>query len=169
MPRNVLGNLPRRARALSKGLEGSGHGGHRADHPRRQQARKNLGSAIAVGEALGGAPVRLIHVFLHPPAVERTVRERVDGEDIDIVAVEKAAELAERGRRAQGFGRDRGQSQAQPERRPWGNLRLDLRHMGVKAGAHLVPRLTGVNVGAVGEMDVAGNTVETHHFSPKLS
>jgi hypothetical protein len=102
--RNVLGNLPHRARTLSERFECSGHGRDRAHLARGQQGRKNLGGPVGVSEALGSTPVRLVHIFLHPPTMERTVRESVDGEDVETVAVKKTAELVERGRRTQGIG-----------------------------------------------------------------
>ena len=51
----------------------------------RQQRRENVRDAIREDEALRLQPVRLIDVFLHPGAVEGTVGERVDCEDVKIL------------------------------------------------------------------------------------
>ena len=81
-------------------LERPRDGRHRADHPFRQKRRQDLGGAIGVAQPLRRKPIRLINVLLHAAPMEWAVGERVDGEDVQILASEKRTKLVERRRRA---------------------------------------------------------------------
>ncbi len=87
----------------------------------------------------------------------------VDGED---VAAERIELLAERRKRI-GVPRARRrlprQAQADAERAIRRDGRFDRRHMGVEALANGRPTLAGVDVGAIGQMDIAAREVIELH------
>ena len=127
-----------------------------------KQPRQDFGGLVRVGQPFGREPVGLVDVLLDAPAVKRTVGKGIDGEDVEIVPRQQRAQLVERRGLAQRLRRDRRQPQAEPERRIRRDRGLDRRQVGLEAVANLVPALAGMDVGAVGEVDVTGKMIEPH-------
>ena len=97
--------------------------------------------------------------------MEWAIGERVDGEDVEIFAVEKPAKLVEHRRRAQRLSGDPREPKTKSEYTVRRYSRLDVCDMSLEALAHLVPALAGVDVGTVGEMR-ARQMTELHEFRP---
>ena len=94
--------------------------------------------------------------------MKRAEGKRIDGEDVEIEPAEERAEFHECRRFAQCLRGNRRQPQADAERRIGRDLRLDPRQVRLEARPHLVPALAGMDVGAVGEMDLTGKMIEAH-------
>ena len=148
-------------------LEGSRHGRHRARHSFGKQRGEDLGGLVGVGQPLGREPVGLVDVLLHARPMKGAIGKRIDREDVEIVPRQKRAQLVERRGLAQCLRRDRREPQAEPERRVGRDRGLDARQVRFEAVAHLVPALSRMDVGAVGEMDITGKMIEPHDRLPK--
>ena len=154
----VLDDQGQVLRPGERGLERTGYGAQAAfdSGVLRQQGRQQICELIGVAQPLGVAPVGQVDVFLHTLAVESAVRKAVDGEDVHALAAEKVAKLGQRRGRGQlGSGTRR---QAQPDTKvaigPGGHQAVaDRRDMAVEVRADFSPRLTRMDVAAVGEMD----------------
>src|SRR5262249_1691863 len=163
MPSHMVCHQTRRVRARPRdALEGARHGRDRTNHPLGQQRGKQSGSAIRVGKALRCEPVRLVDILLHPATMKWSVRKRIDGEDVEIVTKQIVSKYRKGFRRAQCLGSDRRKAQSDAERRVRRYLGFDVEEMRLKTSAHLVPRFSCMDVGAVGEMDVAGKMIKLH-------
>ena len=137
--------------------------------PSGKQPGEDLGALVGVGQPLGREPVGLVDILLHARPVKRAIRKRIDGEDVEIVPRQQRAQLVERRGLAQRLRRDGGEPQAEPERRARRDRGLDPRQVRFEAVAHLVPALAGMDVGAVGEVDVTGKMIEPHDRLPQVA
>ena len=169
VPRHHVGHDARGVRAACRDrLECSRHGRHRARQSFGKQLAENLGGLVGVGQPLGREPVRLVDVLLDPRPMEGAIRKGVDREDVEIVPRQKRTQLFERRGLAQCLRRDRGEPQPEPERRCRRDRGLDARQVRFKAFTHLVPALSRVDVGAVGEVDITGKMIEPHDRLPRV-
>src|SRR5262249_7832112 len=72
---------------------------HRADRSmasQRQKVREQIDQQDRIRGALGLVPVGSVNVLLHARVVKRAVWKPVDREDVQVVRLEKVAELRER-------------------------------------------------------------------------
>src|SRR5215831_7658055 len=122
---------------------------HRADHPVRQKHRQDLSGAIRIAQPLRLEPIRLIDILLHASPMEWAIGKGVNGEDVEIFAVEKRSKLVKHRWRAQRLGGDPREPKAKSERSVRRYSRLDVWDMSLKALAHLVPTLARVDIRTV--------------------
>jgi len=136
-------------------LERAGNGAHAAfdGTVARQQIGQQIGQQVRVAQPLRVAPIWQVHLLLHARSMEGPVGETIDGEDIHPVADEEVPKFGKRGRGRQlGSGACR-KPQAHAEIAGGYQSVAHRQHMLAKVGAHFSPRLPGVDVAAVGEMD----------------
>ena len=118
-----------------------------------QQLGEQVGEQVGVAQPLRVAPVGQVHLLLHAGSVEGAIGESVDGEDVHPVAVEEVPEFGQRGGFGQFGGRTRRQTQADAEIAVGHQPVADRDHVAVEVRTDLGPRLSGMDVAAVGEMD----------------
>ena len=162
VPRHVVRHYPRNSVPIGERFEGAGNGRDGTDDIGRQQRGQYLRDAIGIMEPFRHAPIGLVNVLLDRAAMKRAIRKGVDGEDVQSMIGEKAAELGEGGGGTQLLGGDARQAQPKSHRPLRRHLDLDLWNMGGEARSHFAPGLARMDVGAVGEVYVAGKVIEPH-------
>ena len=164
VPEQRLGDGLPRINA-GRGAERAGDGADAARQARLvvgQQRRQQASQAVGVGKPLRRPPVGGIDLLLDPLAMERPIREAVDGEDIKLLAGQELAQCAKLGRGVQRLRGDGGQ----PKPDAHGSLRrnpaLHLRQMPPQCGKDIRPAFAAVNVGAISEVRRAGWEKQPH-------
>ena len=145
-----------RAQFLRAGMEGLVRGRERADAAAdtcREQFGQQIEEQVRVVEPLGGGPVRLEDMLLHPRAVKRAIRESVDGEDVAAVRIQPRAEFIQLPRRGKLPRRLLAEPQTDPIRLPAADAVFDAQGVLAQPAPGLLPRLAAVDVRAVAQMD----------------
>ena len=137
----------------------------RALDRRRDALRHQIGQHIRdphrVVGAVVAAPVRFIDLFLDGLALERAVRKRVGGEDIEVVGRQELLELRPRLRvLGQPFGRVGGDARADAERLVGTEPALHRGQIARQAVPQLIPGVGRVDQRRIGQ--VAEFVVELH-------
>jgi hypothetical protein len=107
---------------------------------------EDVGDADRVVGPLSRPPVGLVDLLLDDPPLERSVRKRVRGVDVQVVRVEERAQL--RSRRGVGLElrhRCGGQTERDAERFVGGDAFLDARDVRGQARPQLVPAVGGMH------------------------
>lgn len=133
-------------------LEGAGEGGDGAAAVFGAEAGDDGEELLGVDEAGERGPVGLIDVFFDAGAVEGSVGEAVDGEDVAVFRLEPVFEVIEGGAFEKVEGGLGGETQADGEFFSVGDLVADGEDVGFEDLKSFGPSFGGVDISAVGEV-----------------
>jgi hypothetical protein len=141
---------------VDEGFEGAGDGTDAALDGFRQDFREDVEELLCVLEAGGLGPVGCVDLFLDSGAVEGSVGESVNGEDVGVMLLEPVFEGVE----LVGLGEFGGSGGAEAEADGVGlvgaDLLADVEDVGIEVGEDLIPGFAAVDIGTVGQVEAVG-------------